>query len=59
MPWLQLSNVWLLTIGSQVEAKGRTKDLNGSQEAKRLLLETNIYTKTSRISFKSCIKTKI
>ena len=38
-------------MGSQRVAKGRTKDLNGSQGAKGLLLETNIYTKTRRISF--------
>ena len=40
MPWLQLSNFWLLTVRSQVEAKGRTKDLNGSQESEGMLLET-------------------
>ena len=38
-------------MGSQEEAKARTKDLNGSQEAKRFLLQTNIYTRTRRISF--------
>ena len=37
-------------MGSQGKAKGRTKDLNGSQEAKGLLLEINIYKKTRRIS---------
>ena len=38
-------------MGSQRETKARTKDLNGSQEAKGFLLETNIYTRTRRISF--------
>ena len=35
-------------MGSQRETKARTKDLNGSQG---VLLETNIYTRTRRISF--------
>ena len=42
MPWLQVSNLWLLTIGSQGEAKGRSLDFNGNQEAKVLLLETSM-----------------
>ena len=45
MPWLRLSNLWLLTMGSQGEAKGKprgsqgeakcyTKEFMGNQEAK-------------------------
>ena len=34
MHWLRLSNHWLLTMGSQGEAKCYTKEFNGSQEAK-------------------------
>ena len=30
MPWLPFSNLWLLTMGSQGEAKSETKRLNGS-----------------------------
>ena len=36
MPWLPFSNLWLLTMGSQWEAKSETKRLNRSQEAKGL-----------------------
>ena len=36
MPWLPFSNLWLLTMGSQGEAKGKTIEMNGSQEAKGL-----------------------
>ena len=51
MHWLRHSDLWLFTMGIQGEAKTETKKLNGSQEAKGLLLEINIYTKTRRISF--------
>ena len=46
MPWLRLSNLWLLTIGSQGEAKCYTEEFNGSQEAKGLWSLNNIRTKT-------------
>ena len=36
MPWLPFSDIWLLTMGSQGEAKSETKKLNGSREAKCL-----------------------
>ena len=36
MPWLPFSNLWLLAMGSQGEAKSETKGLNGSKEAKDL-----------------------
>ena len=36
MPWLRLSNLSLLTMGSQGEAKRYTEEFNGSQETKRL-----------------------
>ena len=47
MPWLPFSNLWLMTMGSQGEAKSETKELNGSQEAKGLWTKTNILTKTT------------
>ena len=34
MLWFQRSNVWLLTIGSQGEAKGKRLEMNVSQDAK-------------------------
>ena len=46
MHWLPFSNLWLLTIGSQGEAKCYTKEFNGSQEAKGLWSLNNIRTKT-------------
>ena len=46
MHWLRLSNLWLLTMGSQEEAKCYTKEFNGSQEAKGLWWLNNIRTKT-------------
>ena len=45
MPWLPFSDIWLLTMGSQVEAQCYTKKLNGSREAKGLWLLSNIRTK--------------
>ena len=50
MPWLQRSNLWLPTMGSQREAKCYTKEFNGSQEAKGLWLLSNIRTKTRLFS---------
>ena len=46
MPWLRLSNLWLLTVERQGEAKCYTKEFNGSQEAKGLWSLNNIRTKT-------------
>ena len=40
-----LASSWLLTKGSQGEAKGGTKDFNGSQEAKGFAGEINFYSK--------------
>ena len=50
MPWLRRSNLWLPTMGSQREAKCYTKEFNGSQEAKGLLLLFNIRNKTRSFS---------
>ena len=52
MPWLRLSNLWLLTMGSQGEAKCYTKEFNGSQEAKGLWWRNNIRTKTRLLNVK-------
>ena len=41
MPWIQV----VLTKGSQGEAKGETKDFNGSQEAKGFEGNINFYSK--------------
>ena len=46
MPWLRLSNLWRLTMGSQGEAKCYTKEFDGSQETKGLWSQNNIRTKT-------------
>ena len=46
MHWLPFSNLWLLTMGSQGEAKCNTKEFNGSHEAKGLWSQNNIRTKT-------------
>ena len=40
-----LASSWLLTKGSQGEAKGETKDFNGSQEAKGFDGNINFYSK--------------
>ena len=56
MPWLPFSNLWLLTMGSQGEAKSETKELNGSREAKGLLSLTNILTKTRLSDVKPLIE---
>ena len=42
-----LASSWLLTKGSQGEAKRETKDFNGSQEAKRFEGNINFYSKKS------------
>ena len=53
MPWLRRLNLWLLTIGSQGEAKGKMIEMNGSQEAKSLWTLSNICTKTRPFSVKN------
>ena len=45
MPWLRLSNLCLLTMGSQGEVNCYTKEFNGSQEAKGLWWLNNIRRK--------------
>ena len=45
MPWLRRSNLWLLTMEGQGEAKCYTKEFNGRQEDKGLWLQNNICTK--------------
>ena len=40
-----MASSWLLTKGSQGEAKGETKDFNGSQEAKGFEGNINFYSK--------------
>ena len=59
MPWLRISNLWLLTMGSQGEAKGKTTEMNGSQEAKCLWWLSNIRTKTRPFSVKPPVEAKI
>ena len=56
MPWLALSDLWLLRMGSQGEAKSETKKLNESQEAKGLWSLTNIRTKTRPSDVKPLIE---
>ena len=59
MLWLRVSNLWVLTMGSQGEAKGKTLEMNGSQEAKCLWWLFNIRTKTRSFSVKPAIFAKI
>ena len=49
MPWLRGLNLWLLTIGSQGEANGKTIEMNGSQEAKGLWTLSSIRTKRDHL----------
>ena len=53
------SDNWLLTKGSQGEAKGRTIEINGSQEAKGLWWRSNIRIKTRPFSVKPTIEAKV
>ena len=57
--WLAIFHLWLLTVRSQFEAKGRTIEMNGSQEAKGLWLLSNICMKTRPFSVKPIIEAKI
>ena len=48
-----LASSWLLTKGSQGEAKGETKDFNGSQEAKVFGGNINFYSKKDLTEIKN------
>ena len=47
-------NLWLLTIGSQGEAKVKTIEMNGTQKGKSLWTLSNIRTKTGPCGVKTC-----
>ena len=50
-----LASSWLLTKGSQGEAKGETKDFNGSQEAKGFQGNINFIRKKDLTEIKECM----
>ena len=57
--WLPVFHLGLLKIGSQSEAKDRTMEMNGSQEAKGLWSTSNFCKKMRPFSVKPIIEARI